>query len=60
MPKRQKTWRCDPDKNHTCAKDNCYRGNYGRYCRLTLDRKYRMLNPFKRFREWLKYDKFKN
>lgn len=53
--KRQKVYRCDPDKNHECAKDNCYRGNYGRYCRKTFDKEYRMLNPIKRLFEYFKY-----
>ena len=53
----KKIYSCDPDKNDKCAKDNCYRGKYGRYCRCTDKKEYRMINPFKRLYEWFKYNK---
>ena len=43
-------YRCDPDKNKTCKKTNCYRicPKYG--CKSTTNKKYKM-SKFKQMRE---------
>lgn len=50
-----KLYRCDPDKNTGCKKNNCYRNCLGKYCKHTVDKKYRMRNIFKRIYEYLRY-----
>lgn len=52
---KSKLYRCDPDKNIYCAKNNCYRNNNGEFCHKTNIKKFRMRNIFKRIREEIKW-----
>lgn len=47
LPKR---YRCDPEKNIDCKKNNCYI-YFPICCRYTLNKKYRMTNLLKRIKE---------
>ena len=48
--KKSKVYRCDPDKNIHCKKDNCYIF-YPMCCRHTLEKQYRMTNLWRRIKE---------
>lgn len=47
---KEKLYRCDPDKNKKCKKNNCYR-YYPLCCHKTTEKQYRMTNIFKRIKE---------
>ena len=48
--KKSKVYRCDPDKNIHCKKDNSYIF-YPMCCRHTLEKQYRMTNLWRRIKE---------
>ena len=48
--KKSKVYRCDPNKNIHCKKDNCYIF-YPMCCRHTLEKQYRMTNLWRRIKE---------
>ena len=50
MKYKAKVYRCDPDKNIHCKKDNCYIF-YPMCCRHTLEKQYRMTNLWRRIKE---------
>ena len=50
MKYETKIYRCDPDKNIHCKKDNCYIF-YPMCCRHTLEKQYRMTNLWRRIKE---------
>lgn len=50
MKTKTKVYRCDPDKNIHCKKDNCYIF-YPMCCRHTLEKQYRMTNLWRRIKE---------
>ena len=50
METKTKVYRCDPDKNIHCKKDNCYIF-YPMCCRHTLEKQYRITNLWRRIKE---------
>ena len=50
MKYKEKVYRCDPNKNIHCKKDNCYIF-YPMCCRHTLEKQYRMTNLWRRIKE---------